>query len=85
MIVWGGIGDLFLNDGGRFNPAANTWVAMTTNGAPAARAFLPSVWTGNEMIVWGSYNSAGDLNDGGRYNVGANRWAPITYQHLDRE
>ena len=39
MIVWGGVnGAAHLNDGGRYNPAANSWTAVTTTGAPAARS-----------------------------------------------
>ena len=39
MIVWGGYnGSSYFNDGGRYNPAANSWTAVTTTGAPAARA-----------------------------------------------
>ena len=56
MIVWGGYnGSGYLNDGGRYNPAANSWTAVTTTGAPAARAYHTAVWTGSEMIVWGGY------------------------------
>ncbi len=37
MIVWGGQGLGALNDGGRYNPAANSWSALATAGAPVAR------------------------------------------------
>ena len=38
MIVWGGYnGSSYFNDGGRYNPAADSWTAVTTTGAPAAR------------------------------------------------
>ena len=30
-------GSGYLNDGGRYNPAANSWTAVSTTGAPAAR------------------------------------------------
>ena len=53
MIVWGGEdGSGYFNDGGRYNPAANSWTALPTTGAPAAREHT-AVWTGSEMIVWG--------------------------------
>jgi len=70
MIVWGGGG---LNDGGRYNPAANSWTATSTTGAPAARGNHTAVWTGSEMIVWGGYGGS-YLNDGGRYNPVADTW-----------
>jgi hypothetical protein len=40
MIVWGGYNGSYLNDGGRYNPAANSWTALPTSGAPAARAIF---------------------------------------------
>ena len=62
MIVWGGYGNgSSLNDGGRYNPAANSWTAVTTNGAPAARAMHTAVWTGSEMIVWGGVDNSSSL------------------------
>ena len=62
MIVWGGYETAAaLNDGGRYNPAANSWTAVPTTGAPAARYRHTAVWTGSEMIVWGGYNGSGYL------------------------
>ena len=59
MIVWGGYdGSSYCNDGGRYNPVANTWTALPTTGAPAARYSHTAVWTGSEMIVWGGYGTA---------------------------
>ena len=69
MIVWGGLAGGYLNAGGRYNPASNSWTAVSTTGAPAARSSHTAVWTGSEMIVWGgSDTSVGHLNDGGRYD-----------------
>src|SRR5436190_2404649 len=42
----------------------DTWTA--TNGAPSARGGQTAVWTGTEMIIWGS-GWHGDTS-GGRYN-----------------
>ncbi len=58
MIVWGGSNVSFLNDGGRYNPSANSWTAVTTTGAPAARNNHTAVWTGSEMIVWGGFGGS---------------------------
>jgi hypothetical protein len=54
MIVWGGVDSTFndANTGGAYNPAADSWVASTTNNAPSARDSHTAVWTGSEMIVW---------------------------------
>src|ERR1035441_5668403 len=76
MIVWGGYNGTVFNDGGRYNPAANTWTAMDTTTAPGARYFHTAVWTGSEMIVWGG-NNGSYLNDGGRYNPVANTWTAV--------
>jgi N-acetylneuraminic acid mutarotase len=81
MIVWGGAywnggGYTYCNDGGRYNPTANIWTALSTSGAPAGRDLHTTVWTGSEMIVWGGYNGS-YLNDGGRYNPAANSWTAL--------
>src|SRR5208283_4723022 len=86
MIIWGGFSyDTtwhFFNDGGRYNPAANTWAALPTNGAPSARRYHTAVWTGTEMIVWGGgyFDGSEDscYNDGWRYNPASNTWSQIT-------
>jgi N-acetylneuraminic acid mutarotase len=46
----------------------NTWTA--TAGPPEARERHTAVWTGSEMIVWGS---SGDAS-GGRYNPSTDTW-----------
>lgn len=70
MITWG--------DGGRYNPALNTWTAVTTNGAPAPRAYHPAVWTRTEMIVWGGLSNATYFADGARYNPATDSWTATT-------
>ena len=57
MIVWAGYNGSYFNDGGRYNPAANTWTALAPR-APAARNYHTAVWTGSEMIIWGGYNGS---------------------------
>ncbi|MEO8350689.1 MAG: kelch repeat-containing protein [Chthoniobacteraceae bacterium] len=75
MIVWGGFGGSYLNDGGRYNPALNTWSSVNTASAPSARGSHAAVWTGGEMIVWGGVGSGGHFNSGGRYNPVTNSWS----------
>ncbi|MFN8546779.1 MAG: hypothetical protein U0527_02095 [Candidatus Eisenbacteria bacterium] len=78
MIVWGGFDGVsaFLNNGGRYNPATNSWAAggTATFNAPSARQNARAVWTGTEMIVWGGYDFT-NLGTGGRYNPTTNTWA----------
>ncbi len=83
MIVWGGIGNGgVMANGGRFNPAINTWIASsltTGSGAnvPAARSNAVAAWTGVEMIVWGGSNPAA-LGTGGRYKPASDTWTTST-------
>jgi len=68
-----------LRDGGRYNPASNSWTAVPTTGAPAGRAYHKAVWTGSEMIVCGGVASGGTyFNDGGRYNPTTSSWTGIS-------
>jgi hypothetical protein len=79
MIVWGGYVDpadpTGVNTGGRYNPALDTWNAITTASAPGGRYAHTAVWTGSRMIVWG-----GELNDipylatGGVYDPASDTW-----------
>jgi N-acetylneuraminic acid mutarotase len=83
MIVWGGYagGTNFLQDGGRYHPAANSWTTLSTNGAPAGRYLHSAVWTDSEeMIVWGgatNTSSVAVLNDGGRYRPATDTWTAV--------
>ncbi len=83
MILWGGYGDVTgtSNAGYRFSPATNSWSAITTTGAPAARQDHYAAMVGGEMIVWGGQNTAGNTildNDGGRYNPTTNSWQGLS-------
>jgi N-acetylneuraminic acid mutarotase len=76
MIIWGGEGTTFpsgYNNGGRYDPATDSWTATSTTNAPGVRANHTAVWTGSEMIIWGGdyYNF---WNTGGRYNPGTDTW-----------
>jgi len=85
IIVWGGYymdpswNEYFYNDGGRYDPANNSWTATSTDNAPSARISHTAVWSGTEMIIWGgyyydpSYNEY-YYNDGGRYDPVNNSW-----------
>jgi N-acetylneuraminic acid mutarotase len=79
MIVWGGCLDgscgVTLNSGARYNPATNTWTAISTAGAPVGRYTHSAIWTGREMIVWGGQPAT---NTGARYNPATNTWTAIT-------
>ena len=84
MIVWGGCTedsagnqncDIELDTGGRYDPSTDTWSAMTTVGAPAARIEPEMVWTGSQMIVWSGTSAA---HPGGRYDPSTDSWLAIS-------
>jgi N-acetylneuraminic acid mutarotase len=81
MIIWGGYGaggaSGYLNDGARYNPANNSWTAMSGNGAPGPRFAQSWAWTGSEMVIWGGYDF-GSLDGGARYNPVNNSWTAMT-------
>jgi hypothetical protein len=83
VIVWGGAnsgGANPLNDGGRYNPASNTWTYLpnTLANTPAARVAHTAVWTGSQMVVWGGVANAAAYADGGRYDPALNVWTYIS-------
>jgi N-acetylneuraminic acid mutarotase len=84
MIVWGGrsefapSGSSGLATGGRYDPAADTWMATTTANAPSARLYHASVWSGEEMIVWGGEDAGIALGDGARYRPTTDAWSPVS-------
>lgn len=73
MIVWGGSqnsGGYFLKTGGRYNPSTDSWLATSLVGAPSGRTNHSAIWSGTEMIIWGS----DALSTGGRYNPSTDSW-----------
>lgn len=91
MLIWGGYTDshslyqgcwepAFLNSGGRYNPASDSWENIPTKGAPSKRFENAAVWTGKEMIIWGGLNERNALNDGARYNLSTRTWTPMNNQ-----
>ena len=81
MIVWGGVvsdgSTRYLNTGGRYNPATDTWTPTSTVNAPSPRVGHTAVWTGSEMIVWGGQDSDRQMNTGVRYDPATNSWTAI--------
>ncbi|ANM31391.1 hypothetical protein ABI59_20150 [Acidobacteria bacterium Mor1] len=83
LIVWGGVrasGIFWLNNGGRYNPATDSWNPTSTSGAPSERSQHTAVWTGSEMIVWGGWEGRflmSPFQDGGRYDPAGNSWSAM--------
>ncbi|MCB1576018.1 MAG: hypothetical protein KDI81_01390, partial [Xanthomonadales bacterium] len=83
MLAWGGCtGSPQCNipsaTGARYRPDTDTWSAMSTDNAPAARFFHTAVWAGSEMIVWGGYDGTAYLNSGARYDPAGDRWTGMS-------
>ena len=79
MIIWGGLSDGVINpvmDGGRYNPATDTWSSVSTTNAPSVFGFsniVPAaVWSGKEMLYFGT-----SLMNGGRYYPLTDTWLPM--------
>jgi N-acetylneuraminic acid mutarotase len=79
MIAWGGCtGSPFCDTpvagGAAYDPAGDSWTAVSATNAPEPRFDHEAVWTGQEMILWGGYNGSSYLNSGGRYNPATDSW-----------
>ncbi len=79
LLIWGGYGitreaNGDLGDGAAYSPATDAWRPLPTNGTPSPRSPKVAVWTGTELVVWGSDRGA---SDGAAYNPAANAWRPL--------
>jgi hypothetical protein len=86
LLIWGGWDGGFrdppyFGDGAAFDPVAGTWRMLPTAPIGARTAF--SVWTGKEMIVWGSRERAARRLDGAAYDPITNAWRPIADGPID--
>lgn len=48
-----------------YDPAADSWVPVSTTGAPQARTETAGVWTGDRFILWGGQTTFDGLQDSG--------------------
>jgi N-acetylneuraminic acid mutarotase len=82
MIVWGGnsynSGGQYLNTGGTYDPATDSWTGTSTTNPPVGRVAHTAVWTGSEMIVWGGYDGSSFVNTGSRYDPVFDSWTATT-------
>lgn len=81
-MVWGGrhepafpSADSYFDDGTAYDPVARTW-RMLPAAPIGARAPL-SVWTGEELIVWGNRTRDHRYVDGAAYDPATNTWRRI--------
>lgn len=86
LLIWGGWDGGFrdppyFGDGAAFDPAAGTWRMIAPAPIEARIAF--SVWTGEELIVWGSRERADRRVDGAAYDPITNAWRTIADGPID--
>ena len=71
-------------DGAAFDPATQQWRVLPPSGL-SARAPL-SVWTGDELIVWGtSFRTKVRPLDGAAYDPASDAWRPIAFPLRGRD
>jgi hypothetical protein len=80
LLIWGGWDGGFrdppyFGDGAAFDPVTGTWRMLPPAPIGARTAF--TVWTGREMIVWGSRERAARRRDGAAYDPITNAWRTI--------
>ena len=78
LLVWGDDSV----EGGRYDPATDTWTRTSTTGAPSPRDQFAMVWTGSEAIVWSGRGCGGGtcpyLTTGARYTTASDGWTPMS-------
>jgi hypothetical protein len=86
LLIWGGWDGGFrdppyFGDGAAFDPVAGTWRTFAPAPIGARSAF--SVWTGEELIVWGSTERAVRRLDGAAYDPATDTWRTIADGPID--
>ncbi len=82
MLVWGGESFDWLeepeNTGGLYDPLTDAWAPTSVVDAPVLNSYNRGVWTGRELIVFGSIQVAGFPFGGARYDPVADDWTPTS-------
>jgi len=83
LLIWGGFtgtdcclpSEMFLDDGAAFDPDTGRWRRLAEGPLEERAPF--SVWTGEELIVWGSTGRELYLRDGAAYDPSSDSWRAI--------
>jgi N-acetylneuraminic acid mutarotase len=83
MIIWGGITQAGstsnkTNTGGLYDPATDSWLPISTDGAPRERTDQTAVWTGREMIIWGGRVDNQPSDSGAAYDPSQSKWRTLS-------
>jgi hypothetical protein len=82
LLVWGGAAAAeqtgpWLADGAAYDPENDTWRPLPP--APVSPRAPLSVWTGDELLVWGTALRRPDVpTNGAAYHPASDSWRPIT-------
>lgn len=88
LFIWGGCTSLgqytgctsFTNTGSLYDPATNTWSAVSTTNAPSARAGALTLLYNNKIYVWGGSVNPYEIDmlvSGGVYDIATNTWTAM--------
>ena len=72
FMVWGGRvddGSPFLNTGGIYSPATDTWQQLAAYDSLLGRSNHGAVWTGRSVLVWGGEGLGTVFSDGAQYGL----------------
>ncbi|HYV86157.1 MAG TPA: hypothetical protein VFB49_09615 [Patescibacteria group bacterium] len=64
-------------DGSRYNPTTDSWTRMRIDPNGTASLDAPLVWTGTELIVWGSADGTQAPGVGSRYRPSTDSWTKM--------
>ncbi len=81
MVIWGGRNkDGPVKGGARYNPARDSWSAMSSENNPQPRFNQTMIWTGKKAILWGGFSPdpKTTLIQGAEYEPTQNRWTMIS-------
>ncbi len=77
MIVWGGVEHYtftFYRDGAIYDPATDSWKAISTENAPDASIGHSAVWTGDHLVIWGGADRQAFTDIGAIYDPATDSW-----------
>jgi hypothetical protein len=85
MLIWGGAAgsqaDQLRSDGAAYDPATHRWATLP-RGPLSARTNAATVWTGQDMFIWGgddtlSGGASHAADDGALYNPSTGTWQQL--------
>lgn len=81
LIVWGGNdGSTVYNTGAIYDPATQSWSAMSNASTPSARYSAACVLAGTKMVIFGGFTSINSTNSdttGGIYDIATDSWSSL--------